>query len=140
MGLALGLTSGLSVLTGLLFGALPASRASPTDVLISLRDQSCNTTSRSAVRNTLLAAQVSLNLVLLAVRGCSHEAAGRRSTHLWASMLNGVVSASVNAGLAPYDEGRAHARYAGALERDTRTAAGHLRGMGHDGPHPEGHG
>ena len=53
------------ILTGVLFGAMPAWRASRTDVLISLRDQSRSATSRGGARSVLLGAQVALSLVLL---------------------------------------------------------------------------
>lgn len=65
---ALAFTGVVSVLTGLLFGALPALRASSTRTIATLLDGSRNTTvgrHRHLWRNGLVATQIALGLVLV---------------------------------------------------------------------------
>ena len=114
-GRALAATSALAILTGLVFGALPAWRASRTDVLASLREQSRASTARSRTRSTLLAVQIALSVVLLA--GC-----GLFARALMAALdtrpgfdARGTVTASVSLGLARYDVNRAGGFYNAAL-------------------------
>ena len=115
-GRALAATGALSLATGLLFGAAPAWRASRTDVLGSLRETRA-TTSRSLPRHALLAVQVALSVVLL----CGSGLFGRALiAALHASPgfdPRGVVTASLNLGLAGYEAGAAPAFYKSALER-----------------------
>jgi predicted permease len=57
---------GVSILTGLLFGTLPALRSTRIDLVTGLRDsRSAGASTRSATRRTLVALQVSLSLALL---------------------------------------------------------------------------
>ena len=132
-GTALAVTFGLSLLTGLLFGALPAWRAAKTDVLVSLRDQSRSATSRSGVRSVLLAAQVALSLVLLAGTGlfARSSACRRSSAPLGLDRGRGCSRASVNVGLARYDEPRAARSTtprSNACGRSRRSSQPHGRG------------
>jgi predicted permease len=114
---ALTVASGLSLATGLLFGVLPALRASRSDVLVSLRDEARSSTSRSALRSVLLAGQIALSLVLLVgaglfVRGLSSALA------IPLGFEDGrLLTASVNLGLARYDDARAAGFFETALER-----------------------
>jgi predicted permease len=64
-------TLGLSVVTALLFGLVPAMRASRPDLVDALKDGSLlfGRVGRSGLRNTLVVVQVSLSLVLLATAG-----------------------------------------------------------------------
>lgn len=67
-GTALGYTAGLSILAGLLFGALPAFRTGTPRMLASLRDGGRSSTlgrEEQRARNVLVVAQVALALVLL---------------------------------------------------------------------------
>lgn len=116
-GTTLAVTAAVSILTGLVFGMLPAWRASRTDILVALRDQGRAATARSGVRGALLATQVALSLVLLAGAGLF----GRSLLSALQAPLgfdpDGVLSASVNVGLARYDEVRARTFYAEALDR-----------------------
>ena len=116
-GAALAATLGLSVLTGLLFGAFPAWRASRTDVLVSLRDESRGSTARSGIRSALLSAQIALSLVLLAGTGLFARSlmSGLR-TPLGFDERD-VLTASVNLGFARYEEARAETFFGAALER-----------------------
>ena len=110
-------TAGLSVLTGLVFGIMPAWRASRTDVLVSLRDSSRGSTARSSVRDVLLGTQVAICLVLLAGTGLFARTLQNALTRPLGFDVHGVVSASVNVGLARYAEPRARAFYVEAIER-----------------------
>jgi predicted permease len=112
---SLAVTSALSLVTGLLFGAAPAWRASRTDVLTSLSAQSRSATRRGHLRSVLLGSQVAMSLVLL-------TGAGLFTRSLVAALdvplgfdVTGVTTASVNLGLARYDNARAEAFYTSAL-------------------------
>ena len=119
-GPALAVTFGLSLLTGLLFGAMPAWRASRTDVLVSLRDQSRGATSRAGARGILLAAQVALSLVLLAGTGLFARSLAAALDRPLGFDVRNVMTATVNLGLAQYDKPRALAFYDQALDRVRR--------------------
>jgi predicted permease len=114
---ALAVTAGLSLVTGVLFGVLPAWRASRADVLVALRDHGRGATPRGALRGSLLAMQVALSLVLLAGTGLFARSLRSGLASPLGFDVNGVVSASTNLGLARYDEGRARQFYADSLER-----------------------
>jgi putative ABC transport system permease protein len=116
-GTALAATFGLSLLTGLLFGAAPAWRAARADVLVSLRDQSRGATSRSGVRSLLLAAQVAMSLVLLIGTGLFARSLMTALDTRLGFETQGVTTATVNLGLARYDAARARTFYETALER-----------------------
>jgi predicted permease len=114
---ALLVTFALSLATGVLFGLAPAWRAARTDVMTSLRDHGRSTTARGGVRSALLATQLALSLILLTgtvLFGRSLSAALKTPLGLDA---RGVVTASVNAGLARFDKGRAKNFYLAGLER-----------------------
>ena len=114
---ALAATGALSLATGVLFGAAPAWRASRTDVVRSLREQARVTTSRSLARNTLLAIQVALSVVLLCGSGLFARALLAALETSPGFNPRGVVTASVNLSLAGYDAGEAPAFFRTALER-----------------------
>ncbi len=114
---AIAATLGLSLVTGLLFGMVPAWRAARTDALVSLRDGARGTTARSPARSALLAAQVAMCLVLLAGTGLFARTLQNALSRPLGIDVDGVVTASVNVGLARYDEARAQAFYAEAIER-----------------------
>ena len=116
-GRALLATTALSLLTGLIFGALPAWRASRTDVLSSLREQSRGVMSRSHARSVLLGVQVALSVVLLAGSGLFARALMAALDTPPGFDARGVVTASVNLGLARYEPGRASQFYGEALDR-----------------------
>jgi predicted permease len=116
-GAALAVTCGLSLATGLLFGVVPALRASRTSAVTSLRDQGHGRTSGSGVRNTLLGAQVALSLVLLTGTGLFIRGLSSALQVPLGFDERGVVTASVNLGLARYDEARAGAFFEAALDR-----------------------
>lgn len=110
-------TAALSVLTGVLFGAVPAWRTAGTDVLLSLRADPRTASSGAGIRGALLAAQVSLSLVLLTGAGLftrSLQAALETDLGFDADRL---LSVSTNTGLGRYDDARARSFYAEALAR-----------------------
>lgn len=114
---ALAVTFGLSLLTGLLFGAAPAWRASRQDVLASLREGSRTSTTRGALRSTLLVAQVAMSLVLLAGTGLFARSLKAALDIPLGFTPQNVVVASVNLGLAGYSVPQAESFYRQALER-----------------------
>jgi predicted permease len=75
-------TLGLSVVTALLFGLVPALRASRPDLVAALKDGPAvfGRVGRSRLRNTLVIVQVSLSLVLLATAGLFLRSLGNASS------------------------------------------------------------
>ena len=75
-------TLGLSVVTALLFGLVPALRASRPDLVAALKDGPAvfGRVGRSRLRNTLVVVQVSLSLVLLATAGLFLRSLGNASS------------------------------------------------------------
>ncbi|MGB7355420.1 MAG: ABC transporter permease [Acidobacteriaceae bacterium] len=75
-------TLGLSVITALLFGLLPALRASHPDLVASLKDNPGGLLGgrRSRMRNALVIVQVSLSLVLLTTAGLFLRSLGHASS------------------------------------------------------------
>jgi macrolide transport system ATP-binding/permease protein len=111
------MTFGLSLVTGLLFGAVPAWRASRTDLLGAVLGQARVATTGSRIRSSLLASQVALSLALMAGAGLFVRSLNSAVHAPLGFNVDGVVAASANAGLARYDESRAQALYAEAIER-----------------------
>jgi predicted permease len=75
-------TLGLSIVTALLFGLVPAFRASRPDLVAALKDGPAvfGRVGRSRLRNTLVIVQVSLSLVLLATAGLFLRSLGNASS------------------------------------------------------------
>ena len=75
-------TLGLSIVTALLFGLVPAMRASRPDLVGSLKDGPAmfGRVGRSRLRNTLVVVQVALSLVLLATAGLFLRSLGNASS------------------------------------------------------------
>jgi predicted permease len=116
-GAAVTIAAGLSLATGLLFGVMPALRASRTDLLVALREESRSSTARSAMRSLLLAVQVALSLVLLAGAGLFARGLSSALAIPLGFEEGRVLTASVNLGLARYDTARAAGFFETALER-----------------------
>jgi putative ABC transport system permease protein len=110
-------TAGVSALTGLLFGVIPALRASRTDVLGTLREESRATSARSGARATLVAIQVALSAVLLIGTGLFLRSLVQALGVPLGFRVEGVATASVNLGAARYDAARARAFYGDALTK-----------------------
>jgi predicted permease len=75
-------TLGLSVITALVFGLVPALRASRPDLVDTLKDgpAGIGRGARSRMRNTLVVVQVSLSLVLLSTAGLFLRSLGNASS------------------------------------------------------------
>jgi len=75
-------TLGLSIVTALIFGLVPALRASNPDLVSALKDSSptLSREGRSRLRNTLVVVQVALSLVLLATAGLFLRSLGNASS------------------------------------------------------------
>jgi predicted permease len=75
-------TLGLSAITALVFGLVPALRASRPDLLESLKEGTAGfgRSARSRMRNTLVIVQVSLSLVLLTTAGLFLRSLGHASS------------------------------------------------------------
>jgi predicted permease len=75
-------TLGLAVVTALLFGLVPALRASNPDLVSSLKDSSptLGREGRSRLRNSLVVIQVALSMVLLATAGLFLRSLGNASS------------------------------------------------------------
>ena len=110
-------TAGVATLTGLLFGVVPALRASRTDVLSTLREQSRATSARSGARSALVAIQVALSAVLLIGTGLFLRSLVQTLDVPLGFQVDGVATASVNLGAARYEPARARAFYADALTK-----------------------
>jgi macrolide transport system ATP-binding/permease protein len=114
---SLAVTAGLAIFTAFVFGAVPAWRASRTDPIAAMRGDAHEIRSPARARAVLVALQVAFSLVLLTGSGLF----ARSLLHALAThpgfTVDGAVTATVNAGLARYDEPRAIAFFASALER-----------------------
>jgi len=106
---ALAFSAALSAATGLIFGLLPALRASRTRLLPSIQASSPTVTRRSSLRWTLVAAQIALCLGLLASAGLLGRSLGRALSVDLGFDPQGVTLASVNLGLERYSPERAAA-------------------------------
>jgi len=106
--------------TGLLFGIAPAWRAARADAIRSLRDESRASTARSALRSTLVAAQVALSLVLLAGTGLFLRSLAASLQAPLGFRVEHVATASVNLGAARYTPVRAREFYDEAIARAKR--------------------
>jgi predicted permease len=75
-------TLGLSIITALLFGLIPAFRASRPDLVSTLKDGQAlfGRVGRSRLRNALVVVQVALSLVLLATAGLFLRSLGNASS------------------------------------------------------------
>ena len=106
-GSAIGITVALSIATALLFGLAPAWRASGGDVLATLRSDGRMTGTRNRLRTTLVAAQVSLSLVLLTGTGLFLRSLVHALDMPLGFEVKNAVTVSAAAGLARYDVARA---------------------------------
>ena len=111
----LGFTALIALGTGVLFGMAPAWRASRTDVLRSLREESRATSARSSLRATLVATQVALSLVLLIGTGLFLRSLVNVLRVPLGFNVARVATAAVNLGAARYSPARAKVFYDEAL-------------------------
>ncbi len=102
--------------TAVLFGLVPALRASALGIVGALRGQ-VRTTSRHRLRGALITAQVALSLVLLAGGALFVRGLERALRTELGFRSEGVATASVDLGLARYEAARARQFYDSALDR-----------------------
>ena len=113
-------TAGLSIFTGVLFGMAPAIQASRSEVAIALKNQAANVlsgTGQARFRRTLVVAQVSLSLVLLAGAGLFATSL-RHLMHLDPGFrTEGVLQFSLDPASSGYSKERGDALYRDVTER-----------------------
>ena len=110
-------TIGVACATGLLFGVGPAVRAARIDVLATLRDDARTASGRVGARSALVAIQVALSAVLLIGTGLFLRSLVQSLNVPLGFEMDGVATATVNLGVARYDDARARSFYADALTR-----------------------
>ncbi len=106
---ALGFSFALSVATGIAFGLLPAVQASGRSVGATLKGSGSAGTPLSAARGALVAAQVSLCLLLLVGAGLLGRSLQRALAANVGFQPRGLTLANVHLGLQRYDPPRAEA-------------------------------
>jgi predicted permease len=114
---ALGFAFLLSVATGLAFGLLPALQASGLSVGAVLKASASTASPRSAARGVLVAAQVSLCLLLLVAAGLLARSLQRALATDLGFQPRGLTLASVDPGLQRYDAARSEAFFRELRER-----------------------
>jgi predicted permease len=114
----LGFTLVLSLVTGLLFGLLPAWQATKVDLVSALKDEASRSGyRRSPLRLGLIVAQVALSFVLLIAAGLMVRSL-QRVQMLGPGFETGhAVVMSLNVSLQGYDEARAQEFYRQLIER-----------------------
>ena len=111
------ITVGLAALTTLLFGLLPALRATSLKVLPVLREESAQTTGRSRTRSTLVAAQVALCTVLLACSTLFLRSLANARVIDPGFSTAGIIDAAIDLNSRQLDSTRGRAFYARLVER-----------------------
>lgn len=107
-----------SIVTGALFGLLPAFQATKVDVQPALKGETAGSTSRrSLLKNGLIVLQVSLSLVLLVAGGLMLRALQRAQTLDLGFDPKNAVEASFDLRLQGYDKARALEFHKRLLER-----------------------
>jgi predicted permease len=108
----------LSLTTGVLFGLVPARRASRPDLAVSLKSQTPRAGLRGiALRNGLVVAQVALSLVLLIGAGLFVRTLRNAQASDPAFRTGNAVLVNLELGVAGYSNARGKQFYAQALER-----------------------
>ena len=122
-------TFGMAVLTGLVFGLLPAFDGSRVDTAAVLKDGSAGAgRRRSRLRDSLLIAQVALSLVLLVGAGLFVRGLQRALTTDTGFTIDRLAIAHVDPSLVKYDRIRGRQYYGDVMQRisalpGTRTVA-----------------
>jgi predicted permease len=122
----LGFTLGLTFLTGIVFGLLPALRASRPDPWTTLKDTMgsiAGTGGSLFLRKGLVTAQVALSFLLLFGAGLFVRSLQNLKTTDTGVQLDNLVAFQVSPALSGYDDPRANVFYRGLLER-VRTLPG----------------
>ena len=110
-------TAALSLLTGMLCGAVPAWQGSRTDPITTLREQTRSVSGSFGTRGVLVGVQIAISVVLLAGSALFLRGLVRALELPTGLNPDGVMAASVNPGLVRYEIPQARTFYAEALDR-----------------------
>ena len=116
-------TAGLAIITGVIFGVIPALRLSRSDVVSSIRADVSPLAFRSgrlSLRNALVAGQVALSFVLLVVAGLFIRSLGNAQNTDLGFEPEGLAAISANLGHSGYDSSEAQVAFKDLLERVER--------------------
>ncbi len=115
----LGYAIAISALTGIAFGLVPALQATRPDLVSALKEEGSGfgRLSRGRLRNTLVAAQVSVCLVLLIAAGLLARGVQSAQTLDPGFSVNGIVAASFDLQQQGYDDERALQFHRHLIER-----------------------
>lgn len=113
----LGFTLAVSLVTGVLFGLLPAWQATKPDLVPALKDQASSGPRRARLRNSLVVAQVALSLVLLVAAGLIVRSLQQVQAMGPGFETERVVTASLDLNLQGYDKARGAAFYRQLMPR-----------------------
>ncbi len=114
----LGFSLGVSLLTGLTFGLIPAFQASRTDLVPALKESSRAVgPRRGRLRSALVVSQVALSLLLLVGAGLFLRSLGNARATAPGFRAEGVLLASVDLRLNQYTDERGQQFYQQLLER-----------------------
>jgi predicted permease len=119
-GRVLGFTLVVSVVTGVLFGLVPALQSSRPDVVGDLKEETLRTAGslwRPSLRNALVVAQVGLSVVALIAAGLFLRSLGSARDLDPGFETRELALATINAGQQGYDQARAERFYEQVLER-----------------------
>ena len=114
-----GFTLGISVVAVLVFGLIPALRASRPDVMAAIKDESGGSTSprRAWLRNSLVVTQVALSMMLLVAAGLLLKSLGRASSADPGFDPHNVLAAAVDLFPNGYDAPRGRVALGQMLDR-----------------------
>ena len=108
----------VSLITGIVFGLVPALQATNPDLVPALRDASLQTGARrSKLRSSLVVVQIALSLVLLIAAGLVLRALGRVQTLNPGFAVENGLMLSFDVGLQGYDQTRGQEFYRQLIER-----------------------
>ena len=111
----------VSLITGIVFGLVPALQATKPDLVPALRDASLQTGARrSRLRSGLVVVQIALSLVLLIAAGLVLRALGRVQTMNPGFVVENGVKMDFDIGLQGYDQTRGQEFYRQLIERVER--------------------
>ena len=116
----LGFTLLVSLLTGIIFGLLPALQASKSDIVATLKGEALSVASgmrRLSLRNVLVVAQIALSLVLLISAGLFVRSMQHAQELNPGFESKRIMLASVDVGLHGYDEARGRRFFKEIVER-----------------------
>src|SRR5256885_7021702 len=132
----LGFTLGLSVLTGLLFGVLPALRASQPDLDALLRDaHATDSRQRRRLRSALVVAEIALSLMLLIGAGLLLRSFSRVMSIETGFRSPGLLTMSLTLPASRYPDGAAQVPFERELRRRIAALPG-VRSVGISGSAP----